>query len=118
MRSNEASELIASCRSRNSRHDITGVLLYTGERFLQLIEGPPAAVGALWRNVHADDRHGDLVVLLDVQSSARWFDDWRAGYVSERALAPLLKRWESQAPQLSDDELENLRALLQRTPAS
>jgi hypothetical protein len=117
MRSAETSELIASSRARNEQHGITGVLLYTGERFLHLIEGRDADVGALWRNVLADERHAEVVVLFDAHAPERWFDSWRAGYVSERTLDPLLKRWQALPAQPASDDLGDLRALLQRTPA-
>jgi hypothetical protein len=117
MPSVETADLIANSRTRNEQFGITGVLLYTGERFLHLIEGRDSDVGALWRNVLADDRHAELTVLYDGHGPERWFTSWRAGYISERTLTPLLKRWQPASPQLADDDIGLLRSLLERTPA-
>lgn len=116
LRASETSDLIATSRSNNARDSITGVLLYTGESFLQVIEGRDAAIGALWRRLLIDDRHRDLVCLFDRAESDGWFGGWRAGYLPERQLAPLLIRWRGLAPSLPANEVALVRALCESTP--
>jgi hypothetical protein len=116
LRASETSDLITTSRSNNARDDITGVLLYTGESFLQVVEGQDAEVSDLWRRLLVDDRHYGVVSLFDRAEHDRWFRDWRAGYLSEQQITPLLIRWRGLAPSLPANEIESLRALCEGTP--
>jgi Sensors of blue-light using FAD len=115
LRASETSELIATSRSNNARDHISGVLLYTGESFLQIVEGPEAAVNGLWRRLLLDDRHHSIVLLFDLAEDDRWSDGWRAGYVSEQQLASPLLRWRALGPSLPANEVAQLRALCETT---
>lgn len=57
--------LVQRSRVRNASESIGGCLLFDGQRFCQLIEGPAPAVSALWRRVGGDPRHGAIILLLD-----------------------------------------------------
>ena len=116
LRSSETSDIIATSRSNNARDAITGVLLYSGQSFLQIVEGPDTTVGALWRRLAIDDRHRGLVTLFELAERDRWFDGWRAGYLAEQQLAPSLARWRALAPSLPADEVALLRELCDSTP--
>ena len=111
----DTSTVIAALRASHARNHVTGVLLYSGHSFLQLIEGSEAATAASWRELLADGRHRNPAVLHEGITNERWFADWRAGYAPEAALAPLLVRWRGLAPTLPPAELEKLRRLLSET---
>jgi hypothetical protein len=117
LRPSDTSEIIGASRANNARLGVTGVLVYSGESFLQLVEGPDGALSTLWRKLIIDDRHRQLTALHDGVADARWFDDWRAGYVSENALAPLLRQWRTRGPALPPDDLEKLYEFLRGTEA-
>ena len=108
LRASETSEVIATSRSNNARDGITGVMLYTGESFVQIVEGPDAVVARLWRRLLLDDRHRGPTTLFD-QTGAPWYHDWRAGYVAEAVVAPLVLRWRALSPTLPPDDVAQLR---------
>ena len=56
----EVSRIIQVSRTNNQAAGITGVLVYTGTDFAQLIEGRPDAVESLWCRLQADPRHHGL----------------------------------------------------------
>lgn len=114
LRASETSEVIATSRSNNARDGITGVMLYTGESFVQIVEGPDGAIAQLWRRLLLDDRHRGPTTLFD-HPGARWYDDWRAGYVAEAIVAPLLMRWRALSPTLPPDDIAQLRELCDAT---
>lgn len=61
----------------NARDSITGVLIYAGGYFFQLIEGDEAAIDALYAKLLRDPRHTDLILIqteLDVHE--RLFPTW------------------------------------------
>lgn len=61
---------------RNTREDLSGLLLHDGVRFLQVIEGPEDAVAAAFKRISADPRHFALVVLRDRTIDSRSFGGW------------------------------------------
>jgi Sensors of blue-light using FAD len=68
-------------REKNSQHDISGALLFDGERFAQLLEGAEADVRAIMTSIEGDTRHADLVVLSALEMGPRrLLPRWVSGY--------------------------------------
>ncbi|QIA51371.1 diguanylate phosphodiesterase [Pantoea agglomerans] len=57
----------------NKSSSITGILLFNGTHFFQLLEGPEAAVNAVYSRICQDPRHHNLVELLRDYAPARRF---------------------------------------------
>lgn len=72
--------VLQQARDNNLRHAVTGVLLFDGERFVQLIEGPSERVRALTALLASDIRHGAFQPLIKGPSDARRYPGWQAGY--------------------------------------
>ena len=89
----EIPRIVATCRAHNAVDGITGVLLFTGLDFAQLIEGEPNVVAALWARIQADDRHRDIVTFLDERAPHRWFADWRVGFPSDSVVVAQIAAW-------------------------
>jgi hypothetical protein len=66
-------ELIRVARTRNARERITGILLTDGLRFIQYLEGPPAAVQRLWGDLQCDPRHACVEQLNTARGMGRLF---------------------------------------------
>ena len=73
-------DLLRVSRENNARDDITGMLLYKGRRFMQLLEGPESAVCATYARIARDARHHDATILLEGETAERDFDDWSMGF--------------------------------------
>ena len=76
----DLTELLNASRERNGVLDVTGMLLYCEESFLQLVEGPKADVDTVWASIQRDPRHGQLRVLEYLGVDRRRFDDWSMGF--------------------------------------
>lgn len=74
------SDILAAARLRNTRRDITGMLLYRDGVFLQLLEGSKVEVDLVLAAIQRDPRHRRLTVLIDERISARAFPGWSMGY--------------------------------------
>ena len=74
--------LLQQSRAYNRQHDITGVLLHTPEgRFLQVLEGPRAAVRHLYyHGILSDQRHHHCQVLGEGPWPERSFATWTMGF--------------------------------------
>ncbi|MBD8250340.1 diguanylate phosphodiesterase [Pantoea agglomerans] len=57
----------------NKFSSVTGILLFNGTHFFQLLEGPEAAVNAVYSRICQDPRHHNLVELLRDYAPARRF---------------------------------------------
>lgn len=68
--------ILLSSRRNNPRHDITGALICRHDLYLQLIEGPEAAIDVLFARIMEDDRHNDVRVLLSTRVDQRMFAEW------------------------------------------
>ncbi len=68
--------ILVGARRNNRRDDITGALICRHDLYLQLIEGPPPAIDALYAKIVADDRHSDVRLLLTATASQRMFPHW------------------------------------------
>ena len=61
----------------NQRDKITGALIANGRLNIQYLEGPEAAVRALWVRIQSDTRHHSLVQLYEqILQAPRLFPKW------------------------------------------
>lgn len=63
-------------RANNSRHQVTGLLIFDGKRFLQALEGPLDTVEATFARIALDSRHRGLVKLSSRHVDEREFGAW------------------------------------------
>lgn len=69
-------DILTISRRRNSQVDITGTLICRSDMYLQLIEGPEAAVQITYERIKLDDRHLELNLLLSRTVTERLFPKW------------------------------------------
>lgn len=72
--------LLDQSRENNSRRELTGMLLYRGGRFVQVLEGPEQPVRDLIATIGADPRHSNMRVLFEERITERQFGAWTMGY--------------------------------------
>jgi len=68
--------IMIAARRNNRRDDITGALICRADLYLQLLEGPAAAIAALYARIGADDRHCDIEPLHAATVATRLFPAW------------------------------------------
>ncbi len=84
------SAILKKSTAGNPRHGITGVLCFSGEVFLQVLEGGRSQVNALYNRIAADPRHHDVVLLSYEEIAERRFAGWAMGQVNMNMLNPAL----------------------------
>ncbi|PSR52622.1 blue light sensor protein [Adhaeribacter arboris] len=87
----ELTAMLTQYRRNNLRDNITGMLLYSGEHYVQLIEGAEEALRKLFAKICQDYHHTNLIKLADGSISQRVFENWSMGFrsVDEAALTGL-----------------------------
>lgn len=66
-------EMVVKANNNNELYGVTGILLFNGTHFFQLLEGPEEAVLSIYDGICNDPRHHNLVELLRDYAPARRF---------------------------------------------
>jgi hypothetical protein len=72
--------LLEKCRSNNMTIGISGMLLYKGGNFMQLLEGDQVIVRSLYSKIVKDPRHSGCIELLQSHQEARSFPRWSMAF--------------------------------------
>ena len=70
------SDLVQRSSESNKAAGITGLLLLSGDQFLQVLEGPSDAVNQLFGRIMRDKRHHDVRLLTFEPIGDVYFSDW------------------------------------------
>ena len=84
----ELLDLLQLSRRKNEEAEITGMLLYKGGNFLQVIEGSEEAVTRLYQKLLKDPRHSQIMLLSKEPLKERQFPDWSMGFQNLDKLSP------------------------------
>ena len=82
LRDSEIAAIVEESQRNNIIRDITGMLLYNGRNFMQLIEGDEADLRKLLQRLAKDKRHSGIVNLIDAPIPQRDCEGWAMKCVS------------------------------------
>ena len=68
--------ITAKSIQNNRLVDITGFLVFGGDRFLQLLEGPAGEIETTFARIGRDGRHTDVTIISQGAAERRLFRDW------------------------------------------
>lgn len=110
----EVHRIVGTSQMNNRRRGVTGLLVYDGHSFAQVLEGEPAALDELMARIGADDRHGQVQVLKrELDAPARRFGAWAMHLLESPTTADDLQVLLSQPvpdPALVDRTLARIHA--------
>jgi hypothetical protein len=72
--------ILAVATKSNAANGITGMLYWSGEYFMQTLEGERAAVTVCFNRVCKDRRHSEVELVSATPTQRRWFGDWSMGF--------------------------------------
>jgi hypothetical protein len=75
----EIEKILASCKKNNPPLDITGVLLYSENKFIQYVEGESSSLMTLYDKIKKDERHEKAVMISYNAIPSRIFPSWHMG---------------------------------------
>jgi len=78
----QQSQLLAECREKNPKNDITGVLVSHEQKFLQVLEGPESNIRTLIGKIEKDSRHTEFHLIGISPISHRNLSDWSMAALS------------------------------------
>ena len=68
--------ILTTSQRHNDTHSITGVLIFNGLNFLQLLEGPRTSVENIYTRILMDTRHVSVKTVLAEPAELRIFAGW------------------------------------------
>ncbi len=106
----EVRELLIKAQINNHFNDVTGLLLFDGDSFVQVLEGPKDKVMALFEKIARDPRHMRFTTLMEREIPQRDFGQWSMG------LAHIEGKHMKSLPGLTD--IESARRMLSDSGAA
>lgn len=94
-------QIFKQCKHANPPLGVTGVLCYSGELFMQALEGGRDTVNRLFLKIATDPRHKDVELLAFTEIQERRFSGWCMGEVNLAKLNPGLVLKYSETPTIN-----------------
>lgn len=69
-------QILADSQKNNVELELTGLLIYTEDRFMQILEGPLGNIMQLYNKINKDERHGGTRIRYCEPASERYFSNW------------------------------------------
>lgn len=118
LQASELADLLSQARQKNRDLRITGLLLYSEESFMQVIEGPNLNIQRLYTSITLDSRHTDVQEIYFRSIEERHFHDWKLGFRYLRQRTEEDSLFETMVGQLADSidqrqSIPNIRSLMQ-----
>ncbi len=73
--------ILMTSRQNNAKRQLVGGLYYGDNRFFQYLEGEEGDVQELYRRIQKDDRHRNIVTLIEEPLEMSTFSSWSMKYV-------------------------------------
>ncbi len=85
-KTDQLADIVRVSAQLNSQAGITGILTLQDGYFIQMLEGPPAALDLLMLHLHFDERHDNIEVVAREEIPARDVVGWSMIAPDEEAL--------------------------------
>lgn len=83
-------QILVQSHRNNPRRGITGLLCFTNDVFVQVLEGGRDEVCDLYNAIVRDERHSQVRLLAYEEITERRFGNWTMGQVDAKAVNPSL----------------------------
>lgn len=72
----EVEAIASNAAKRNAKHNVTGMLAYNSQSFMQLLEGESEDVRSIMQIIEEDDRHCAITYIRQDERESRECPDW------------------------------------------
>ena len=104
-------KLLDQATESNRQNKITGLLCFTDNIFLQVLEGSSSSVNQLYRKIIVDQRHTEVSLINYSFISKREFSDWAMGFVDLDAIISKKELDMSSWPNINIQTIDPVGAL-------
>jgi hypothetical protein len=75
----EIENILQACKKNNPGLGITGVLLYSDDKFIQMVEGNASIISGLYDKIKGDSRHKEVRMISYSHIKEKSFPSWHMG---------------------------------------
>ena len=104
-------EILAQSRINNPEQGITGILCFSDNIFIQVLEGGRDEVCETYNKIVRDNRHREVRILTYDEISERRFGGWTMGQVNIAKVNPSLLLKYSEKPSLNPFSCSGLASM-------
>ena len=104
-------EILAQSRINNPEQGITGILCFSDNIFIQVLEGGRDEVCETYNKIVRDNRHREVRILTYDEISERRFGGWTMGQVNIAKVNPALLLKYSEKPSLNPFSCSGLASM-------
>ena len=72
----KVADILRASRANNPKAGLTGMLLFNGSTFLQVLEGPVAGIERLYETITCDHRHEEITLIDLISIEVRDYEAW------------------------------------------
>lgn len=76
----EIQKILAACKQNNTKIAITGILVHSDQKFIQVLEGEKSRIEGLYEKISKDDRHDNVRLRSLKPIQKRTFGEWHMAY--------------------------------------
>lgn len=107
-------DILAVSRVNNTRNDITGLLIFDGSTFCQILEGNKKVLDSTYDRIIKDDRHIDHTLFHSGEIQERSFSRWAMSFkrMNEAVSTESWTDWISAQKLISDATSDNSAGML------
>lgn len=102
-------DILAISRVNNTKNDVTGLLIFDGSTFCQILEGKKETLDATYERIIKDDRHIDHTLFHSGEIQERSFSRWAMSFkrMNEAVSMESWTDWMSAQQLISDATSDN-----------
>ena len=75
-------QILTASRKNNPKLNVSGLLIHTKDRFIQILEGSKANISSVYERIQKDDRHAGTSVRFFEPVAQREFGEWNMAHKS------------------------------------
>ena len=72
--------LYSKAKKNNIKYNISGILIYSNDNFLQVLEGDQTSVDDTFKRISLDTRHRNIFEVINIDIQQRIFEDYNFGF--------------------------------------
>ncbi len=85
LKKNEIQDILNHSKEWNNENDVTGLLLFSGGNFFQIIEGEKNKICGLFEDIKLDKRHHNVTQIFGKEIHKEAYDGYDSDFVSDEA---------------------------------
>lgn len=82
---NDVQDLMLNICEFNNAHDITGLLLFSGNQFFQFLEGEKGKIMDLFTKIETDPRHHNVIKLIEKKVFIRSYSGYMCDFITDNS---------------------------------